>query len=538
MFLRVVVLLLLFADLTLTASPPRAGAQTERTLRIGMTQEPGTLDPIVGTLAVETDVDQLIFSGLTRFDEHGNHVPDLAEAVPTRANGGISPDGRIITYHLVHNAQWQDGVPVTSADVKFTYDAIMNPNNNVVGRVLYEEIARIETPDPYTVRLVLKRPWAPVLDAFSDANQGAIVPAHLLAKYDNVNHVDFNSAPVGSGPYKLVEWRRGSEMIFEANPNFYRGAPKIKRVRLRFLTNDNTMTIALQSHELDEGDKLNISTYANLGNVSGMLPALTTQTWWEHLTFNHGRAPTNDPRVRLALCYGFDVHEIYAKVAHGLGMLGPGSENPATPWYNQKLRYYPFDPRRASELLDAAGWRMGPDGVRLKDGKRLTLTIMSTSGNISREQTEVILQQRWRAIGVELIIKNSPAATVFALAQNGGPLYSGNYDIALSAFIQNIPDPQRLNFNTKLGLPPSGNNIAFYRSKEMDGLEDQAAGMFDFAKRKPLYDKIQELEVRDLPYYTIRWEASKNMRAVDLAGFRPVIVASNFWNIADWYFTD
>ena len=538
MFLRVVVLALLFADLTLTANPPRAGAQTERTLRIGMTQEPGTLDPIVGTLAVETDVDQLIFSGLTRFDEHGNHVPDLAEAVPTRANGGISPDGRIITYHLVHNAQWQDGVPVTSADVKFTYDAIMNPNNNVVGRVLYEEIARIETPDPYTVRLVLKRPWAPVLDAFSDANQGAIVPAHLLAKYDNVNHVDFNSAPVGSGPYKLVEWRRGSEMIFEANPNFYRGAPKIKRVRLRFLTNDNTMTIALQSHELDEGDKLNISTYANLGNVSGMLPALTTQTWWEHLTFNHGRAPTNDPRVRLALCYGFDVHEIYAKVAHGLGMLGPGSENPATPWYNQNLRYYPFDPRRASELLDAAGWRMGPDGVRVKDGKRLTLTIMSTSGNISREQTEVILQQRWRAIGVELIIKNSPAATVFALAQNGGPLYSGNYDIALSAFIQNIPDPQRLNFNTKLGLPPSGNNIAFYRSKEMDGLEDQAAGMFDFAKRKPLYDKIQELEVRDLPYYTIRWEASKNMRAVDLAGFRPVIVASNFWNIADWYFTD
>src|SRR5579875_1420929 len=171
---KVAVLVIFLADVSLMASVPRASAQNGRTLRIGMTQEPATLDPIVGTLAVETDIDQLVYSGLTRYDEHGNLVPDLAAEVPTRANGGISSDGRVITYHLVHNARWQDGVPVTSADVKFTYNAIMNPNNDVVGRVLYEEIARVETPDPYTVRLVLKRPWAPVLDAFGDSNQGAI----------------------------------------------------------------------------------------------------------------------------------------------------------------------------------------------------------------------------------------------------------------------------------------------------------------------------------------------------------------------------
>jgi hypothetical protein len=115
---KVAVLLIVLADVSLTASVPRASAQNGRTLRIGMTQEPATLDPIVGTLAVETDVDQLIYSGLTRYDEHGNLVPDLAEEVPTRANGGISSDGRVITYHLVHNARWQDGVPVTSADVR------------------------------------------------------------------------------------------------------------------------------------------------------------------------------------------------------------------------------------------------------------------------------------------------------------------------------------------------------------------------------------------------------------------------------------
>src|SRR5579883_2248210 len=191
----------------------------EPALRIAITQEPATLNPVVGTLAVETDVAQFLFSGLTRYDELGNRIPDLAEAVPTRQNGGISADNRTITYHLVHNAYWHDGVQLTSADVRFTFEAQMNPKNNVAQRVPYDEIARIETPDPYTVRIVLKRPWAPALDAFSDRTAGAIIPAHLLSKYEDLNHVDFGSNPVGSGPYRLVSWQRGSEIVFEANPS-------------------------------------------------------------------------------------------------------------------------------------------------------------------------------------------------------------------------------------------------------------------------------------------------------------------------------
>jgi len=505
-----------------------------RTLHIGLTQEPGTLNPIVGTLSVENDIIQFIFSGLLRYDEHGNRIPDLAERVPSRENGDIARDGRSITYHLVHNARWSDGVPLTSADVKFTFDQIVNPRNNVANLDPYDHIARVETSDPYTVRLILTHPYAPVLDAFSDRNQGAIVPAHLLSGQADLNHSPFAAEPVGSGPYKLVAWRRGSEMVFEANPGYFRAPPKIANVIIRFLTNDNTMMVALRTGELDLADNVNISTYEGLNGAAGLVPSVAAKSFWEHLTFNTSRPPLDDLRVRRALCEAFDVHELFTKVARGLGALGPTSENPATPWFNRRLAYYPFDPKAAGQLLDAAGWHLGADGFRAKDGQRLALTLISTAGNSTREQVEVILQQRWVALGVDVTVKNFPAATIFAPMSSGGPFYSGNFDVALSAFINNTPDPNQQNTNSIDHIPPHGNNLSRYRNIEITRLEAQAASTFVTAERKRLYDRIQEIELRDLPYYVIRWQALIDMRKPDLTGVRPATVTSTFWNIADW----
>jgi peptide/nickel transport system substrate-binding protein len=523
-----------FAIAVLAAPLRHISAQSPAELRVALTQEPGTLNPIVGTLAVETDITQFLFDGLTRYDERGNQVPDLAERVPTLANGDIAADGRSITYHLVHNARWHDGVPVTSADVAFTFAALRNPNNNVSVSDPYNMMERVETPDPYTVRIVLKRPWAPAIDGFSDRVGGAIVPAHLLRSLPNLNHLDVATAAIGSGPYKLLAWHRGSDMVFEANRDYFRSVPKIARVVVRFLTDDNTMMIALRTHELDMAHRLNISTYVNLGQIPGMLPALNAQSYWEHLTFNTQRAPLDDRNVRLALCYGFDVHELFAKVAHGIGVLGPADQNPSTPWYDHKLAYYPYDPKQAAALLEAAGWKPGPDGIRMKGGKRLSIILGFPTGNITREQTGVILQQRWLAIGVETVIKTYPASTFFAPAAAGGPYYGGKLDVALAAFVNAVPDPNGVNINTIESIPPSGNNLAFYKNTELTGLEMQAASTPVFSKRKALYDRIQELLVRELPYYTLRWAEITDMRSANLDGVRPPIVNSTFWNVADW----
>lgn len=464
--------------LVLALLAPVVAQQHAPMLRVALTQEPGTLNPIVGTLSVENDFIQFLFSGLIRYDDRGNRIPDLAVRVPTRGNGDISRDGRSITYHLVHNARWSDGVPLTSEDVKFTFSAIVDPRNNVANLDPYDHIVRLETPDPYTVRLVLKQPYAPILDAFSDKNQGAIVPAHLLRGSGDLNHTPFAATPVGSGPYTLVAWRRGSEIELTANPAYFRGPPKIARVLVRFLTNDNTMMVALRTGELDLADNINISTYEGLGAVPDLVPAVAAKSFWEHLTFNTSRPPLDDVRVRRALCEAFDVHELFEKVAHGLGALGPTSENPATPWYNRRLAFYPYDPKVAAQLLDAAGWRLGPDGVRAKGGKRLEVTLISTAGNSTREQVEVILQQKWAALGVDVAVKNFPAATIFAPMSSGGPFYGGSFDIALSAFIDNTPDPNHQNVNASDHIPPHGNNLSRYRNIELTQLEARAVETF------------------------------------------------------------
>jgi peptide/nickel transport system substrate-binding protein len=524
---------------SLAAGAPRpalAQSGPVDTLRVAITEEPGTLDPIVGTLAVESDMYALLFSGLTRYDDRGNQIPDLAERVPTRANGGISADGKTITYHLVRNARWHDGVPVTSDDVKFTFDALMNPKNNVVNREPYDEMARVETPDPYTVRIVLKRPWAPAIDGFSNRVDGSIVPAHLLRKLADVNHADFNTMAIGSGPYKLVAWHHGSDMVFAADPAYFRGTPKIPHIIVRFLQNDNTMLISLRTHDVDVGDTLNISTFANLRDAPGLVPVSNAKSFWEHLTFNTAHPPLDDRRVRLALCYGLDVHEIFTNVFHGLGALAPGSINPRTSWYDQHVGYYPFDPKRAATLLEAAGWKMGSDGIRVRDGQRLALTFISTAANLTRAQTMVILQQRWKAIGVDVAVKTFPAATMFALAANGGPLYGGKFDVALSALIQQTPDPNQLNVNTDDAIPPNGNNTSFYHNAELTHLENAAAQTFDVAARKRMYDRIQEIVEREVPYYTLNWLPVNDVHVPGLEGVRPTIVNSTFWNIASWQF--
>lgn len=148
---------------------------------------------------------ELIYSYLTTYDERGDIVGDLARTVPSPANGGISADGRSLTFHLRHDARWQDGTPVTSRDVAFTYHAVMNPANNVPDRYGYDVVSAVETPDPYTFVIRLKRPFSPIISLFfgGDSNY-PILPEHLLAKYPTINALAFNASPVGSGPYRFA----------------------------------------------------------------------------------------------------------------------------------------------------------------------------------------------------------------------------------------------------------------------------------------------------------------------------------------------
>ncbi|MBV9647540.1 MAG: peptide ABC transporter substrate-binding protein [Candidatus Eremiobacteraeota bacterium] len=504
------------------------------TLRVGAYEEPDNLNPAVTSMSFSSDVFQLIYDGLIRYDDKGDPVPDLATEVPTQQNGGISKDGTTLTYHLAPNARWQDGVPLTADDVVFTYQALMNPANNVPTRIGYDRITRVEAPDPHTVRVVLKQPYAPAQFLFRDLAQGAIMPKHLLAHYADVNQVPFNTNPIGSGPYRLTGWRHGSELIFDANPEYFRGPPKIKHIVWRFINDQNTLLSQLRTHEIDLDYGVPPYLVSQVQKMDGIRTVDTSTLHWEHIVFNVRHSPLDERTVRLALVYAMDERAIFTKIYHGLGRPWPTDQNPDYGWSDPSLDYYPHDPKKAGEILDAAGWRLGSDGFRYKNGRRLAFSISTVAGVKPREAIEVLLQSEWRDVGVDLTVKNYPAQVLFAPVGAGGLLYGGKTDAAIFTWNNSTPDPDDESFIGPNMFPPKGQNMMFYANERLGRDQQAALRVYDRAKRKPYYIDIQRIILHDVPEYTFDWEPEIDAINVDLKGVRPAPVGSDFWNIADW----
>lgn len=501
-------------------------------MRFGTLVEPETLNPLLGVTVAVSNVAALAFDGLVRIDEKGRPIPDLAVAVPSRENGGISADGRTITYHLDPRARWQDGPPVTADDVVFTWRAIMNPRNNVAARTGYDEIAAVDAPDAHTVRVRLRRVYAPALYLFNAAFPGAILPKHVLGSYADLNQVPFNTAPVGSGPYRVREWRHGDRIVFERNPAYFRGAPSIERIDMEIIPDSNTLLNLVRTHEIDVATDLAADQLAEARRTSGMSTTLVPVNGFSILSFNTRRAPLSDVRVRRALCYAIDPKHIFDVVYHGVGRQAPVDQSPASGWADPSLRYYPTDPARAASLLDAAGWKMGSDGYRSRAGNRLTLDVTTVSGNKTAEQVEVITQAAWRSLGIDVRIKNAPGNMLFA--QSNGILTKGTFDVAMFAYFNN-PDPNDSAIVGPGTVPPQGENETGYvGDAEFGRLQREASGTYDLARRHALYNKLQSILLRDVPRYTLRWQSVIQVTRANLHGVSVNPTGDPFWNVQKW----
>jgi peptide/nickel transport system substrate-binding protein len=518
-----------------TGNAPALHPWTEAgTVRIGLYEEPDTLNPVISSMAFASDVFQLIFDGLIRYDGKGHAIPDLARELPTFANGGISRDGRTITYHLMPHVLWSDGVPLTAADVRFTWQQIMKPQNNTVSRDGYDRIERIDTPDPQTVRIVLREAYPPALYLFRDLIQGAIVPKHVLDGTPNINNVPFNQHPIGSGPYLLRAWTHGSEMRFDANPAYFRGAPKIAHVVVKFVPDQNTLVSELSTHDIDLYYDVSLQQIARIRTFSDIAIATTSSLHWEHLAFNTTHPPLDERAVRVALCRSIDENAIYAKIYHALGREAPTHFNPDTGWGDPAIRPYPFDPRAAAAELDAAGWKLGADGIRSRNGRRLAFSISSITGVKQRESIEVFLQSAWHAIGAEVDVKNYPAPIFFAPAAAGGMLFGGKTDVDLYTSLDSWPDPDDSLYVSPAQTPPNGQNVSFYRNPEIARLQQAGLATYDPAARRAVYRRISHILIDDVPEYVLDFLPEIDAYNDDLHGVTPAPIGSDLWNVADW----
>jgi peptide/nickel transport system substrate-binding protein len=249
----------------------------------------------------------LIYSFLLRYDADGNYVPDLATAVPTLRNGGISPDGKRIVIHLRKGVVWADGAPLTAADWLFTYRAVRNPANAVKTTYGWDQIASASAPDPYTIVIVLKRPSVEVLGIL--AIGGAAyppLPAHLLGKVPDLRTATFNENPLSSGPFVLRQWNHGSSLLFAPNPRYFRGAPHLKEVVWKIVPDVNTLFNELATHDVDVYPNIKPDAIGRLNGISGIAVTHRLIANWRHLGINTSRPQLRDVRVRRAIAEAVD----------------------------------------------------------------------------------------------------------------------------------------------------------------------------------------------------------------------------------------
>lgn len=510
------------------------GGQANAVLRVANYAEPTTLNPLLITNTAENFIASLAFDLLVTLDDKGNEVPDLAAQVPTLQNGGISKDGLTITYHLRRNVKWQDGAPFTSADVKFTWQAVMNPNNNVVERRGYDQVRSVDTPNPSTVVFHLKQPFAPFVDTvFGESDDPfRIIPKHLLGRYPNINKVPYNTLPIGTGPFRIVRWIHGDHVELLANKDYFRGKPRLAGINVYYIPDESTRVSELRSHQTDLIVDLGPGPYAQLQGVTGVKTILVKAPTYNSVLYNVSRAPLDDVRVRQALSYALDEAAMVRNVEHGTAQVATADISDFYWAFDPSLKPYPYDPKKAAQLLDQAGWKLGAGGVRQKDGHPLSLQLVYGSGSESARQIGVLIQADLRKAGIDVQIKTYTYQMLYATKAESGILSNGKFDLGLWAWVAGA-DPDNSSQWMCDMAPPAGNNYANYCNAQVDSLERQALNTFDRAQRKTTYAKIEAQLLKDAPSAFMFYPRLRYAMNPALVNFTPN-GPSEGWNAYEW----
>ncbi|HKW45228.1 MAG TPA: ABC transporter substrate-binding protein [Candidatus Eremiobacteraceae bacterium] len=499
--------------------------------RVEIQSEPATLDPLLARDVPEVDVEGAIFDGLVKVDDRSQLVPDLALEVPSRANGGIAADGVTITYHLRRGVRWQDGAPLTSADVAFTYRMLIQAGINSPYTGFYRSYVRsVKTPDPYTVIVRLAKPYAPAIGRlFVGTTDGLIVPEHLLAHTADINQDAFNTHPVGSGPFELARWDHGSQIVLKPFAGYFGGAPHLHEIDIDVVLNQNTVVAMLESHELDVAGVIP-AQYATVRKLDGFDTHLVLSTTLRLLTFNLQRQPFDDPIVRRALTLALDRSRITAATSNGIAY--PASSLiPPNDWaYSPDSGAMKFNPRLARAMLDADGWVAGSDGVRTKNGRRLSFSVVTYLGTSADHGLPEVLQSAWRAVGAEASIRYVPIIVMYG---EPGIAADGKFDVSLDGFNFDI-DPDRANYFEARFDRPNGGNQARYDDPDVFAWSEAALGIYDQDVRKAYYVRIAQRVNRDVPYVPLHWQRFVYVVNTSLKGFKAEPVTSDFWNVQEW----
>ena len=479
------------------------------------------LIPFLASDSTSGSITGLVFNGLTKADKDLDIVGDIAE------KWDISEDGTEITFYLKKDVRWHDGVPLTAGDVKFTFEAILDPKNGCPYIANYKDIESVEVIDDFAVRFKYSQPYAPALSKLGVA----IVPEHLL-RGEDLRISKFKRDPVGCGPYIFRKWNTEQYIILESNKDYFEHRPYIDKHITRIIPDQAVQFLELITGGIDE---MTLTPYqyfyrtdtekfkAHYNRYKYLSRAYT------YIGYNLTDPLFRDKRVRKALSYAVDKNEIINGALMGLGEPCTGPFFKKTPYYSAGAEGYAYDPERARLLLFQAGWRdTDGDGVLDKDGRAFKFKLITNQGNKEREDIVTIIQRKWKELGIEADIQI----------------------IAWPSFIKEFIDKknfQAVVLGWTMALDPDcyvvwhsesskkgGLNFVSYKNEEVDKLIEEGRRTFDNKKRVEAYNRIHEVIAEDAPYTFLYFPYARTAVSKRFRGIEPAAAGIGY-NFIDWY---
>jgi peptide/nickel transport system substrate-binding protein len=517
------------------------------------------LNPHFATGTKDQDGSRIFYEPLAGWDNDGNLIPVLAAEIPTPENGGVSKDGKTITWKLKKDVQWHDGKPFTSADVVFNWEYAADPATAAVTIGTYKDI-KVSASDPYTVRVEYAKAspfWA---DPFV-STRGLIIPKHLFEAYKGAKSREApnNLKPVGTGPYKFVDFTPGDMVRGALNPNYHQpnrpffdtiemkgGGDAVSAARAVLQTGEFDYAWNLQVEDeiltrLEAGGKgrVNIIPAGDIEHIQFNFTDPATEIDGERASIKTRHPILTDPAVREAISLLVDRASV-EKFIYGRTGLATANfvNNPQR--FRSKSNQFEFNVEKASQILDKAGWKTGSDGIRAKEGRKLKF-VYQTSVNQPRQKTQAIVKQAAQKAGIDLELKTVTASVFFSSDAANPDTYTKFYcDIQMYTTTMNQPDPEIFmnqfvswEYSTKENKW-QGRNITRWHNDEYDKAYKAAQVELDPVKRTAMFIRMNDLVVQDRAIVAVvsrpRVRASSLKLRVPESGWD-----SDFWALQDWF---
>jgi peptide/nickel transport system substrate-binding protein len=517
------------------------------------------LNPHFAVGTKDQEGSRIFYEPLAGWDSEGNLVPFLAAEIPSKENDGLSEDGLSVVWKLKRGVRWHDGTPFTADDVVFTWEYARTPETSATTIASYKDV-KAEKVDDFTVRVTFPKPTPFWADAFVGAS-GMIVPKHLFADYIGGKSRDAptNLKPVGTGPYLFVDFKPGDVVLAKLNPNYHvpnrpyfdtvevkGGGDAVSAARAVLQTGEYDYAWNMQVEDeillkLESTGKGKVSIVPT-GNIEFIMLNATdpaVEIDGERSSIKTKHPLFSDPAVRQAVNLLIDRSSIEKFIYGRTGVATANFLNNPERFRSKKTKFE-FNIEKANQILEAAGWKKGGDGVRAKDGKSLKF-VFQTSINAPRQKTQAIIKQAFQKAGIDLELKSVVGAVFFSSDTSNPDTYPHFYsDMQMYTTTMLQPDPQ-IFMNQCVSWEAAskenkwqGRNVARWQNKEYDDLYHQAERELDPVKRAMMYITLNEMAVGDNyiqpVVYRPRVTALNSNLNVDLSGWD-----NDMYQLASWY---